>query len=258
MTETLDSTATPRDLVNLRDLGGIAVRGGRVRPGLVWRSDDAACITDTGAATLVERGLTTLIDLRSADELTLTGRGPLGTHPVLHHHLPLLDLDASPVRLREMIEASGDTSQTVGAWYAHLALDRAEVLVAGLRVVAEAPGAVLFHCAAGKDRTGIFAAALLTALGAALEDIAADYALTHAAMPQILARLSGQARPWEPEGGLIVNETSALLGAPAATMRHMLEVLDIDHGGFAAVLAAGGLDPRLRNDLVDRLVVESR
>jgi len=257
MTETLGSSAL-RELVNLRDLGGIAVHGGHVRPGLVWRSDDAACITADGAAALVGRGLTSLIDLRSADELTFTGRGPLGTHQVVHHHLPLLDADASPFELSRMLETSGDTPLTVGAWYAQLALERAEVLVAGLRVVAEAPGSVLFHCAAGKDRTGIFAAALLSALGASLEDIATDYALTHTAMPQILARLADRSRSWEPEGGLPTDGTSALLGAPAETMRHMLEVLDIDHGGFAAVLAAGGLDPRLRNDLVDRLVVETR
>lgn len=257
MTETLGSTA-PRDLVNLRDLGGIVVRGGRLRPGLVWRSDDAACITAEGASNLVDRGLTTLIDLRSADELALTGRGALAAHRVVHHHLPLLDAAASPLELGRMLETSGDTPRTVGAWYAQLALDRAEVLVAGLRVVAEAPGSVLFHCAAGKDRTGIFAAALLSALGASLEDIVTDYALTHAAMPQILARLADRSRSWEPEGGLPTDGTSALLGAPAETMRHMLEVLDIDHGGFAAVLAVGGLDPRLRNDLADRLVVETR
>jgi len=257
MTETLSSAASPRDLVNLRDLGGIAVHGGRIRPGLLWRSDDAARITTSGAAALVGRGLTSIVDLRSVEELALTGRGPLAGHGVVHHHLPLLDTTTSPLELRELLETSGDTPRTVGAWYAQLALDRAEVLVAGLRVVAEAPGAVLFHCAAGKDRTGIFAAAVLSTLGASLEDIAADYALTHPAMPQILERLADVPTPWVPSGGLTSDGTSALLGAPAATMRHMLEVLEIDHGGFAAVLAAGGLGPRLRAELAQRLVVES-
>jgi protein tyrosine/serine phosphatase len=62
-------------------------------------------------------------------------------------------------------------------------------LAAGVAAVATAPGPAVFHCAAGKDRTGVMAAVLLSLLGVANEDIAADYAATTAALPAIHARL---------------------------------------------------------------------
>lgn len=244
----------PSDLVNLRELGGLRVHHGRVRPGLLWRSDDAATITDAQAAVLAGHGLRAVVDLRSPEELAATGRGPLGSWGVTHHHLPLLDWTASPGQLSRRIDALGDTPWTVGAWYAQVAADRARALVAGLNILAASTGAVLFHCAAGKDRTGIFAAALLSVLGASHSDIAAEYARTDAAMPRILNRLGPAARQWLPGDPASAARGGALLAAPAETMLHMLDCLDADHGGFEGVLASAGLETRLQQALQDRFV----
>lgn len=68
--------------VNLRDLGGTAVAGGVLRSGIAIRTDDLSTIADTDAAELVDAGLAAVIDLRTAGEVEITGRGPLADHPV--------------------------------------------------------------------------------------------------------------------------------------------------------------------------------
>lgn len=242
------------DTVNLRDLGGIAVRGGIVRRGVLLRADDVSVITANQAASLSADGLRTVIDLRSPAEAAFTGRGPLASHDIDHHPLPLLSDPTSPSTLlgRER------TPDAVGAWYAQLVVEQAPAIVRGLAIVADAPGAVLFHCAAGKDRTGVFAACVLSVLRAAPADIAAEYALTDAVMPAILARLAPvMAAIFGALGGAGARDAvpgGALLAAPAATMGAMLIRLDAERGGLIGVLERAGLDRELVTRLEAKLV----
>jgi protein-tyrosine phosphatase len=241
-------------LVNLRDLGGTPiVGGGRIKRGLLLRSDDASTIDDAQAAELVGGGLTTVIDLRSPEEADYTGRGVLGAYPVDYHALPLTRHDAAPTVLAAAI--AGGRPEDLGRWYADLFVHRAASLVAGLITVARAPGAVLFHCAAGKDRTGIFAAAVLSALGAHEDAIITDYALSDALMPDVLARLSSL-KPATPHSTVELNDV--ILTAPAAAMDTMLRTLDQEHGGTRAVLRYAGLQPSVVLAMAEKLVDPDR
>ncbi|MDF3313363.1 tyrosine-protein phosphatase [Rhodococcus sp. T2V] len=76
--------------VNLRDLGGIPVKGGVLREGVAIRTDDLAYVTEEVAEQLTSDGLTAIIDLRSPLEVSTTGRGTLAAFPVSYHHLPLI------------------------------------------------------------------------------------------------------------------------------------------------------------------------
>jgi hypothetical protein len=242
-------------LANFRDLGGIPVAGGTVRAGAVFRSDDVSTAHEADGGRLRAHGLRTVIDLRSAEEALHTGRGVLGGDDIAYHHLPLTTTVAAPVGAGEGLRAL-TTPAAVGRWYAGLAVGDASTIVTGFEVVAESPAAVLFHCAAGKDRTGVFAASLLTVLGAEPEAIIADYALTDAVMPAILARLEpffasllGEHHdPWD------VETSGAILAAPAASMDTMLRLLDQQPGGFVGVLRRGGLTDELTDRLRQRLV----
>jgi protein-tyrosine phosphatase len=237
-------------LKNLRDLGGIPIAGGgEVKSGLLLRSDDASIIDEAQAVELLESGLTTVIDLRSPEEADHTGRGVLAAHRVHHHALPLTRHDAAPTVLAAAI-ADG-RPESLGRWYADLFVDKAEDLVTGLTAVARAPGTVLFHCAAGKDRTGIFAAAVLSALGAHEDAIIADYAKSDPLMPQVLARLSSL-EPAAVPGSTELN--SVVLTAPAVAMSSMLRTLEREHGGARAVLQHAGLHPSVTLALAERLV----
>jgi protein-tyrosine phosphatase len=239
-------------LANLRDLGGIPVRGGRVRPGLVFRSDDVALVDEPGALALVASGVSLVIDLRSPGEAVRTGRGVLSGHPVDYLHLPLTADVSDPTALVALFSGSDDPERTMGAWYAQLLEERSAEIVQGLRAIADNPGGSLFHCAAGKDRTGIFAAVLLTVLGAEEPSIVADYARTAAVIEAIMARFAGHqtqaaAEDWK-------QLPAALMGASPATMASMLETTRTAHGSVAALLATGGCDEALAGRLRDRLV----
>lgn len=183
-----DRDLTPMPLANLRDLGGIPVFHGRIGFGRVWRSDDASLIPHAQAADLVARGLRTVIDLRSSAERDVTGRGALEQLPVDYHHLPLTQSARVPSTLARVLR-EGPNVWAVSRWYAELVASNGEAFARGMQIIADADGTALFHCSAGKDRTGIFAAVLLSVLGASQESIVSDYVATRDRMREVRDRL---------------------------------------------------------------------
>jgi protein-tyrosine phosphatase len=170
--------------VNLRDMGGIPIAGGVLRNGLAIRTDDLSIVTDDVARELVHGGLVAVIDLRTADEVAVTGRGPLATQAVMYHHLPLMaSVAGSMSRESPMLN-----HESMGEMYLDMIETAAPQIVTALNVIAYAPGATAFHCAAGRDRTGVLAASLLLVLGATDDDIVTDYAHTGPNMPAIMNR----------------------------------------------------------------------
>ncbi|ELT43868.1 tyrosine-protein phosphatase [Arthrobacter nitrophenolicus] len=238
-------TATITDIersapVNLRDLGGIPVEGGLLRNGLALRADDLSVITDEDARILVEGGLAAVIDLRTKDEAALTGRGPLAGYPVAYHHLPLMESISAGM-------PDGDAPViehvAMGMMYARMVEAAAPQLASALGIIALAPGTTAFHCAAGRDRTGVLAAMLLLALGATDDDIVADYARTHGNMAAVMQRM-------KPTMGALMARLGFDLDAMAVTfpdepmdisMHTMLARLRERHGDALAPLRAAGL-----------------
>lgn len=238
--------------VNLRDLGGIPVAGGHLRTGLAIRTDDLAYVTEEVAAALVAENLTAIIDLRSPLEVTATGRGPLAQFPVAYHHLPLIANVGARMSEGDRVPSGGFGHDAMGAMYVRMVETAAPQLVSALNIIAHTPGATAFHCAAGRDRTGVLAAMLLLVLGAEDDDIVTDYARTGANMPAIMARTQPvmgamwRALGVDPES----YDTSALLdGTMDRSMRLLLSELRERHGDALAPLRAAGLS----DDTVARL-----
>ncbi|WP_102158435.1 tyrosine-protein phosphatase [Zhihengliuella halotolerans] len=246
MTETTQARAFS-PLVNLRDLGGTPVAGGTIRPRMLWRADDVAYSPAAELDALAAEGVRTVIDLRSDDELASTGgdalRARLATdHGLTHRHVPFTQEVADPAALARLLRATA-TIDGVGAWYASLLRQQSAAIIGALDVIAE-PGGALFHCAAGKDRTGVLAAAVLAVLGAEADVIVGDYAATGANQPAIMARLGAHRHPatTATDGGRaeLPGPEHPMLGAHAAAMEAMLA--DVAHdGGILAVLARAGL-----------------
>lgn len=237
--------------VNLRDLGGLPVAGGTIAPGFAIRSDDLTTIPHDSAEELVASGLTAVIDLRSRGEVQATGRGTLMEHQVMYHHVPFMaDLGTSaslklePGKMPDMTEFYPRLFESAGAQ-----------IVAALAVLAHAPGAVAFHCAAGRDRTGVLAASLLLALGAEDEVIIADYELTHPNTDAIMQRTRPNLQRVLEAAGISLDDGAKLAvkdpGADDA-MRKTLSVLRERHGDPLAPLRAAGLNDGLVARLRER------
>ena len=118
-------------------------------------------------------------------------------------------------------------------------------LVTALNIIAYTPGAAAFHCAAGRDRTGVLAAMLLLVLGASDEAIVADYARTGDNMREIMRRSEPVMGAMWRALGIDVStrdETTALLeGSMEVSMRMLLQTLRDRHGDALAPLRAAGL-----------------
>lgn len=226
--------------VNLRDLGGIAIAGGALRDGVAIRTDDLAYVTGDVAASLVEGGLTAVIDLRSPLEVSITGRGPLADYPISYHHLPLI----ADVARSSPATPEGFSHEGMGQMYLGMIAGAAPQLVTALNVIAYTPGATAFHCAAGRDRTGVLAAVLLLALGAADDDIVADYARTGENMVAIMERNRPVMGAMWKALGFDFDEpdvTGLMEGSMEVAMRLVLETLREEHGDPLAPLRAAGL-----------------
>lgn len=235
--------------VNLRDLGGIRIAGGLLREGLAVRADDLSVITDADAAELVERGLTAVIDLRTTDEVGLTGRGPLARRPVAYHHLPLM------ASIGEGMPQDGPVAidhVRMGELYARMVEGAAPQLVNALSIIALTPGTTAFHCAAGRDRTGVLAAVLLLVLGADDDAIVADYARTDPNMAAIQERMRPVMGVLMARLGFDLEQMASVTFSDEpmdVSMRTMLARLRERHGDALAPLRAAGLG----EDLIARL-----
>jgi beta-glucosidase/6-phospho-beta-glucosidase/beta-galactosidase/protein tyrosine/serine phosphatase len=238
---------------NARGIGGLeTLDGKRVREGLVFRSAGLHAITADGREELSGLGISTILDLRGTAE---AAQEPDVFADVRVVHLPLhepSDPDAGTV-LGAAADASGEL--TLGDLYRDIVLTRGGEIVAGLREVASAEGAVLAHCTAGKDRTGVFVAVLLAAIGVRDDQIVRTYAesserLGRAFRAEVSALLNAS-------GGTTIAEASLdrLLASPAELIEKVLAGIRHDHGTVAAYLAAHGFTSgelgELRRKLVD-------
>ncbi|WP_150462126.1 tyrosine-protein phosphatase [Nesterenkonia ebinurensis] len=236
-TTTASSDAMP--LVNLRDLGGIPVEGGRVKPGVLWRSDDPTIAPREEISALAQQGLSAVLDLRSTPEVVSSPHRLTGELGVRAHHLPLAETAVHPLAIVEAAPAMRSPVD-VGRWYAGLVRSHIHEVAEGLQVIGQAEGGVLFHCAAGKDRTGILAGVALTLLGADRSEIVADYARTQKNLTKIFERLryAAYAQPKHPddEGAAraraFFSSNHPLLTAAEDSMDSMLSEL----GGSGGIL----------------------
>lgn len=227
-------------LFNFRDLGGYPASGGRrVRWGRLFRSDSPHLVTDADIATLASLGIRTVVDLRTTVERVERGHYPVERHRVTHHHLPLLSRTwEDDVRLSTSV-APELTASFLTARYVEMLADGGPALAALAEVLAD-PDAypVLFHCAVGKDRTGVIAAMLLDLVGVADDQIVHDYTLSALGMARIEAWLvendPDEAAAW-------LRQPRAWLASPPAAMAAFLEHLRGQFGSAAGYLEARGV-----------------
>lgn len=221
---------------NFRDLGGYAAADGRtVRWGLLYRADGIHRIEGADLARVSALGIRTVLDLRTRGELDHHGRVPTESFDAVYHHLPLIE----QVWERDLPVAELDAVDFLAGRYFDMLRLGSTSIVTALNTVATADRLPLvFHCSAGKDRTGVLAAILLSVLGVSDDDIASDYALSRAAMRE-LAEWVRTERPESYE--TMAAQPPAFLDAPPLAMRRFLALARSQYGSLTEYVAGSGV-----------------
>ena len=172
-------------VTNFRELGGYEAAGGRhVKCGVFYRAPALANVkTPHDVALYKSLGVHTVFDLRSAAERTAWPDPSFGEPQRFDIHA-ITSQDGQEVSfdLEAIFRDNGEADtllRMVRESYATMPFAN-EAYRALLRCAAQGAGPILFHCTAGKDRTGVAAALILKALGVSREDIVEDYLLTNA------------------------------------------------------------------------------
>ena len=242
---------------NARELRGFPTSGGgTLAPGILFRSDALTALTDDGLQAFADLRIGTVIDLRTdgerdraADRLPADGSVTLIPLPVQG--------GAMDEMVKQMLPAVGSSGlsvtqvatvlqqvPTLEDLYVAILEASAEQFATVARAVLDAsrtdrPG-VLFHCTAGKDRTGLAAAILLSLAEVPREAIVADYTLTGANLAQGFAEsltglIAAIGIPLTPALNTLATES------PASAIETALDWIADNHGDAAGYLRSGGL-----------------
>ncbi|GAA1916052.1 tyrosine-protein phosphatase [Microbacterium aoyamense] len=253
MTTTLDGT------FNFRDVGGMPLAGGgATNSGILYRSDALSGLTDAGLEQLAARDIGVIVDFRTPQERQMAPDRLPASRPFHVVDLPLLEgavtglaqqgmqslaQGSDPEAQQKAIAAVISQLPSLGDLYVSMLEHGATSFAEFARLVSAAtvdpPTAVLFHCTAGKDRTGVSAALVLDAVGVQRDAVVADYASSQDNLAGPWAdRMTGMIEqfgiPLTPEIRDLVS------GTPAAAIETALAWVDA-HGGSAAYLQSGGL-----------------
>lgn len=244
----LATRAVPFQIVfNVRDLGGLPTVDGRtVRRGVAYRADGVHRLADDDLDVARRLGLQTVIDLRTADEVDKRGRFPVEAYPVDWHHLPVLRRIWSD----DELAAYSGAADFLRDRYLDMLEEGGDAIAAAVALVAQG-GPTLFHCAAGKDRTGVVAAVVLGLVGVPAEHIAADY---HASAPAMGAFLDWVTVEFPQALDSMTSQPPEYLEAPPEAMYGFLAEVDERYGSVEGLAAELGVAPSTVDQLRSTLL----
>jgi protein tyrosine/serine phosphatase len=240
--------------LNVRDLGGLPTEdGGRTRAGVVVRSDNIRQLSDAGWRSLAGHGVGRIIDLRWPEELAEDQPGDVDIDVV---HISVLgeswrEDPGYVARLDAHLDEVDDVADHYAWSYLDFLERYRERFGRAFAAVAEADGAVVVHCAGGKDRTGLVSALLLRVAGVAIDEIGRDYALSG---PNLAPRNDALLAQVTDERDR--RRAEKLVQTPAEGMVRVLSSLEDRYGSVAGYLRAAGVTEaqleRVRERLAER------
>ena len=243
---------------NFRDLGGLPIAtGGSTRMGVLFRSDSLAMLTDRDLEFLVTTiGLRRVVDLRSGPEIERHGQSDLEACGVEIIHQPIVDETRGP---KSKDRPDGQTP-AVALSEAQMPLDRIYLYMLetfpqrfadAIKALSDPERQpVVFHCAAGKDRTGLIGAIVLELCGVSRDLIIHDFLLTNDRMETMIERHRASS---EVEGKEAEIEAQTLFPTEE-TLINLFTEFEARHGGAESYLLAAGMDPAVIASLRSALV----
>ncbi len=227
---------------NVRDAGGYSLADGAVtRSKALLRADSLHKLTPPDQEILMSYGLRSIVDLRHESEFTVSPNVFAQSDKVGYHSIPIFEVQPD----------ASNGSADLAVIYRHM-IDKCQTgLLKALQTIANAPeGAVLVHCTAGKDRTGVVMALTLEAIGVPRETIIEDYTLTTQAMKKLRPQRLGNADIKHE----MVAYIEKMLGSEPELMADLHDYIDEQYGGTNAYLAQIGFSSSDHDRLYERLV----
>ena len=161
---------------NTRDIGGYPTEDGS---SLVWgaviRSDCPMDVSAKGALEFEALNISDVIDLRTSEQIVREPSYFRDRDSVHYHNITFINGNESP-----------ESEESIPITYLKM-MEEQETIRGILQVIAEAQGTVLYHCAVGKDRTGIVTAIIMKICGVSVEDIIADYQVSETYIYNLMA-----------------------------------------------------------------------
>jgi protein-tyrosine phosphatase len=225
---------------NVRDLGGYrTATAGITRRNTYLRGDSLANLSDADVRLLTSLGVQTVIDLREPIEASAQPSRLLGVRSVKVHQVPLF---------AELRPLGGKFPTELGVLYVLCLEQGSGALRRTFELLAAAEGAVLFHCAVGKDRTGIVAALLLELVGVPRPAILEDYMASEANLKSMVGTWIAQYEE-DPATGYHPD----LLHCLPQNMERLLDFLAGQYGGAEAYLRQAGVSEAALQTIRSRL-----
>ena len=235
----MERRITLEGCVNFRDLGGYSTTDGRtVKWRRLFRSDSPSELTEADVQTITGNlGVVSVVDLRSnAGTTSNDGRGLLAQSGIGYHHFPFLEARGV------LPPTSGEeVDKRLTDMYQWILMNSGALIAQAFAALAQPVNQpALFHCSAGKDRTGVLAATILDVLGVNREEIVNDFLATNEVIDEILERLRGMPG--------FMNSTREGIMAPRVAIEKYLDVTQSEFGGSEAYLLHHGVQQSAIDD----------
>lgn len=234
---------------NIRDLGGYRTGSGdKTKWRRLLRADSPHRLSGQDKEKLMDEGLTTVIDLRSQNELQ-KAPNPFAMLPhVNYRNIALFD-NLAPDTMRN--KRATPSSDPLFDFYLTTLANRQVAIRNVMTAIAEAPqGTVMFHCTAGKDRTGLISALLLGLAQVEETEIVSDYAQTKPLITELVQEFLELAR----NNGTDVENYRPLLECTPETMHKVVIHIRQQYTSVPDFLTGIGLEKAERKRLKTRLL----
>jgi|GEM_PF-464732 protein-tyrosine phosphatase len=241
--------------INFRDIGGYQTEDGKhVRRGMIYRSGALGKLTESDMQTLREIGIRRVFDMRLPEEVAaLPDRIPQGAAYI---STPITAGSSAIRRVVELMSNIDKLDKFMLRGYTEIMLDHeGQTFGTIYRELAKSDGLpAIIHCTAGKDRTGMAIAILLSALGVADEAITADYSLSNRYFPIFHEQTAQQLAPLK-RLDIRAEDLQPILLSDPLVMQATLDYLRSKYGTAATYLKdRAGIDAATLEVLKDKLL----